>query len=60
VIRTSLLLLLLAGCSTNTGGRCVEWITVEKKQQDCTRLPYRICVITVVPEPVCIRREVGV
>jgi outer membrane biogenesis lipoprotein LolB len=48
----------LMGCSTNTGGSCVEWKTVEREKQECTRMPYRTCVIITRPEVICLKREV--
>ena len=47
----------LSGCATQDEGRCLKWKTTETERQECTRQPYRYCVVVPVTTTHCIERE---
>ena len=59
MIRTKLIiLLLLFSCaSPPQEGKCLKWKTVISERQECTRQPYRFCMIKPIQKTYCMYRE---
>ena len=53
-----LIFLLLFSCATpSQEGKCLKWKTIIQERQECTRQPYRVCIVVPVQKTVCVDRE---
>ena len=53
-----IILLLLFSCATPPQeGKCLKWKTTIQERQECTRHPYRFCIVVPEQRTVCVDRE---